>query len=156
TQTFVILSAGVIFHALLTALANQASLAHDLPRLLNWDSVPLLLAVIFAVTTAHEFAHGLTCKYFGGEVHEMGFLLYYLQPAFYCDVSDAWLFGEKRKRLWVGFAGAYFELFLWACAMLAWRISDSESQINYVALAVVATSGVKTLLNFNPLIKLDG
>lgn len=36
-------------------------------------------------------------------------MLIYLQPAFYCNVSDAWLFPEKSKRLWVTFAGAYFE-----------------------------------------------
>jgi len=98
----------------------------------------------------------LTCKHFGGEVHEMGFMLIYFQPALYCNVSDAWLFPEKSKRLWVGFAGPYFELFLWALATLAWRLTDTETWINYVALIVMTTSGVKTLFNFNPLIKLDG
>jgi len=56
----------------------------------------------------------------------------------------------------VGFAGPYFELFLWALATLAWRLTDMETWINYVALIVMTTSGVKTLFNFNPLIKLDG
>src|SRR5205814_5873818 len=112
--------------------------------------------VVFLVITAHELAHGLTCKHFGGEVHELGFLLIYLQPALYCNVSDAWLFPEKSKRLWVGFAGPYFELFLWALATLAWRLTDVETGLNYVAFIVMTSSGVKTLLNFNPLIKLDG
>src|SRR5204862_7672713 len=65
-------------------------------------------------------------------------------------------FPEKSRRFWVGFAGPYFELFLWACAMLVWRLTDPETGINFVALAVLATSGIKTLLNFNPLLKLDG
>ena len=62
---------------------------------------------MLTVTTAHEFAHGLACKHFGGEVHEIGFLLLYFQPAFYRNVSDAWLFAKKSQRLWVTFAGAY-------------------------------------------------
>ncbi|MBO0798050.1 MAG: hypothetical protein J2P31_04435, partial [Blastocatellia bacterium] len=103
-----------------------------------------------------EFAHGLTCKQFGGEVHELGFLLIYFQPAFYCNVSDAWLFPEKSKRLWVGFAGPFFELFIWAIATFLWRLTNADTLINFISLIVMASSGVKTLLNFNPLIKLDG
>jgi multidrug resistance efflux pump len=113
------------------------------------------LTILF-VTTAHEFAHGFACKRFGGEVHEVGFLLIYFQPAFYCNVSDAWLFPEKAKRLWVTFAGAYFEIFLWAVATLTWRVTEPGTWLNVVALVVMATSGIKTLFNLNPLIKLDG
>src|SRR5436189_2350861 len=109
-----------------------------------------------AVITAHEFAHGLTCKNFGGSVREIGFLLLYFQPAFYCNVSYAWLFPEKSKRLWVTFAGAYFEVFIWALATLVWRVTDPYTLVHYLALVVVATSGIKTLFNLNPLIKLDG
>src|SRR5947208_84558 len=86
----------------------------------------------------------------------MGFAMIFLMPAFYCNVSDAWLFPERSKRLWVGFAGPYFELFLWSLAVFAWRVTEPETWINFVALSVMATSGAKTLLNFNPLIKLDG
>src|SRR5439155_17673328 len=102
------------------------------------------------------FAHGLTCKRFGGEVHDLGFLLIYFMPSFYTNVSDAWLFPEKAKRLWVGFAGPYFEVFLWALATLAWRVTDVDTRINYAALLVMTLSGIKTLFNLNPFIKLDG
>src|SRR6185295_12679095 len=114
------------------------------------------MVVMFAVISAHELAHGVTCKRFGGEVHEMGFLLIYLQPALYCNVDDAWLFPEKSKRLWVGFAGPYFELFLWALGTWVWRLTNTDTVINFLAFIVMITSGVKTLFNFNPVIKLDG
>jgi len=40
-------------------------------------------------------------------------LVFFLQPAFYCNVSDAWLFPKKSQRLWVGFLpDPIFELFL--------------------------------------------
>ena len=68
----------------------------------------------------------------------------------------AWLFPEKSRRLWVTFAGAYFEIFLWALATLAWRVTEPWTPLNHLALVVMATSGIKTLFNLNPLIKLDG
>ncbi|PYK99362.1 MAG: hypothetical protein DME19_08895, partial [Verrucomicrobia bacterium] len=156
TPWFVALSAATIFTAFCVMVFNWDAFKHDLPRLYAFATIPAVWAIILLVTTAHEFAHGLTCKRFGGEVHELGFLLLLLQPCLYCNVSDAWLFPQKSKRLWVSFAGPYFELFLWALAALAWRLTESDTWLNYVALAVTATSGVKTLLNFNPLIKMDG
>ena len=157
TSFFVLLSAAVILAAAGVTFTSWDDFRLDLPRLYrSWPSIAAALALNFLVVGAHEFAHGLTCARFGGEVHEMGCALVFLQPAFYCNVSDAWLFSEKSKRLWVGFAGPYFELFLWALAVLTWRLTEPDTWINFVALSVMATSGLKTLLNFNPLIKLDG
>ena len=156
TPHFLALSATLILLAAGITVLNWSDLGENVSRLYRLSAVPLLVTIVLVVGSAHEFAHGLTCKHFGGEVHEMGFMLIYFQPALYCNVSDAWLFPEKSKRLWVGFAGPYFELFLWALATLAWRLTDMETWINYVALIVMTTSGVKTLFNFNPLIKLDG
>jgi len=156
TPLFLVISAAIILGAAYVVFANWEDAAQDVSRLFQFSAIPVILLVVFLVVTAHEFAHGLTCKHFGGEVHELGFFLIYFQPALYCNVSDAWLFAEKSKRLWVGFAGPYFELFLWALATLVWRLTDVETGINYVAFIVMTTSGVKTLFNFNPLIKLDG
>jgi hypothetical protein len=83
-------------------------------------------------------------------------MLLYLKWAFYCNVSDAWLFPEKSKRLWVSFAGAYFEVFLWALATLIWRLTEPGTVLHFQALVVMAASGIATLFNLNPLIKLDG
>src|SRR5207237_138067 len=151
-----VLCATLIAGAVGTAVANWSDITQDLSRLYRLEAIPPFLAITFIAASAHEFAHGVTCKHFGGEVHELGFMLIYLQPAFYCNVSDAWLFPEKSKRLWVGFAGPYFELTLWALAVFTWRLTDVDIWANYVALIVMAGSGVKTLLNFSPLLKLDG
>src|SRR5207244_9974146 len=135
---------------------NWPQFQHSLPELYRLATIPLIVAIILLVTAAHEFAHGFTCKHFGGEVHEMGVLLIYFQPAFYCNVSDAWLFPEKSRRLWVTFAGPYFELFLWALSTLTWRVTESGTGLRWVALVVMVTSGIKLFFNLNPLIKLDG
>src|SRR5207249_8576630 len=156
TPYFIVISATTIACALVLTAASHAAILRDMSGLWRVENLLLAWIAVFVVTAGHEFAHGLTCKRFGGEVHELGFLLIYFTPAFYVNVSDAWLFPEKGKRLWVGVAGPYFELVLWAVATLAWRLTDAETGVNYVALMVMTLSGVKTLLNLNPFIKLDG
>ena len=155
TPQFIVSSACTIFLALAIAILNWEDILHEAAGLYHFSTLTLLIPIVCAVVTAHEFAHGLTCKHFGGEVREMGFMLVYLQPAFYCNVSDAWFF-RKRQRLWVSFAGPYFELFIWATATLLWRLVDTGTWTARICLIVMATSGIKTLFNFNPLIKLDG
>jgi len=60
----------------------------------------------------HEFGHGLSCKAFGGEVHEMGFLFLCFSPAMYCNVSDAWRLPNKWHRIIISAAGIYVELMI--------------------------------------------
>lgn len=156
TPWFVALSALVILISVGVTARHADEAVQHLGRLYHLSAVPVLVVTIFAVVGAHEFAHGLTCKHFGGEVHEIGGMLIYFQPALYVNVSDAWLFPEKTKRLWVAFAGPYFELFLWGLATLVWRVTDVQTWLNYLAFVVMASSGIKTLVNFNPLVKLDG
>ena len=127
TPSFMFVSGAFILFAFAIALGHWSDYLDDLPRLYHFSAIPVFLTISFLVVSMHEFAHGLTCKHFGGEVHEIGFFLVYLQPALYCNVSDAWLFPEKSKRLWVGFAGPYFELFLWSVATLAWHATDTDT-----------------------------
>jgi multidrug resistance efflux pump len=156
TPSFVVFLAAVILSGLAVSIVNGTEITRDLLDLYRPEMVLAAWFIIFAVTAAHEFAHSLTCKRFGGHVHEMGFLLIYFQLAFYCNVSDAWLFPEKSRRLWVTFAGPYFELFLWALAVLTWRVTEPGTWVSAAALVVVATSAFKLVINLNPLIKLDG
>jgi len=56
----------------------------------RFQTIAYMWAALGVVKVIHEFGHGLSCKKFGGEVHEMGALLLCLSPALYCNVSDAW------------------------------------------------------------------
>ncbi len=156
TPAFVFISAASILTAVLIVIENWNAYAAGVAGIFELSTLPLFILLSFLVVSAHEFGHGLTCKRFGGDVHEMGVMLIYFQPAMYCNVSDAWLFPEKSKRLWVGFAGSYFELFLWSLATFLWLLTDVDTTINYCALIVMTGSGATVLANFNPLIKLDG
>jgi multidrug resistance efflux pump len=156
TPWFLACSGALILLAAGITVVHWDGITRDFLRAFRLEALLLAWLTVLAVTTAHEFAHGLTCKHFGGEVRELGFMLLFFQPAFYCNVSDAWLFPEKGKRLGVTFAGAYLEIVLWALATLTWRLLEPGTTLSFLALVVMATSGVKTLFNWNPLIKLDG
>ena len=113
--------------------------------------------LLLALGAIHEFGHGLTCKHFGGDVHQMGFLLIYFTPAFYTDTTDILLFNKSSQRQWVIFAGIWVELFLCGIAVLVWHFSSPGTVVNDVAYKMALLSGVQgALLNLNPLIKADG
>jgi putative peptide zinc metalloprotease protein len=156
TRTFLVLSLGCMLLAAVLVWANRQELVTAFVRAWRWETLVLAWLALAAVTTCHEFAHGLTCKRYGGEVHEVGFLLMFFIPCFYCNVSDAWLFREKSKRLLVTLAGGYCDLVLWALAVFVWRVTDPASLPNYVAWVVLSVCGARIFFNFNPLLKLDG
>jgi len=156
TRGFAAVYAAAAVGAIAIAAANRGEYAEQAVRLLRPGTIATVIVMVFLVTVLHECAHGLTCKHYGGHVHEMGFLLIYFMPAFYCNVSDAWLFPSKRERIWVSFAGVYFQIFLWALAVIVWRLLDQETWPSDACAVLMATSGLSTLFSLNPLIKLDG
>ncbi len=110
--------------------------------------------VIIAV---HELGHGFTCKYFGGQVHEIGAMLFYFEPAFFCNVNDAWTFPELRARFWVTAAGSWIQMVLASIAAIVWWAAEPGTLVSQIALAAVVIGGITTvLMNLNPLIPLDG
>ena len=109
------------------------------------------------VKVIHEFGHGLSCKAFKGECHEMGVLLMCLSPALYCNVTDAWTVADKWKRIVISFAGIYVELVIAALATFVWWYTPSMPVVNYTAMCVMVLCSVSTVVfNANPLMRFDG
>jgi putative peptide zinc metalloprotease protein len=110
------------------------------------------------MTVIHEACHGITCKRFGGEVHDVGVLLLYLQfPGCYCNVNDAWSFPSRARRVWVTFAGGYSGIVLAALAVFAWWGTSQGSPVHRHAYAVIVIGFFGNVLsNFNPLVRFDG
>jgi hypothetical protein len=128
----------------------------DLSRL-GPGRVAAIVLVGLAVTLVHELGHAFTCKHFGGEVRELGFMLVYLQPAFYCNVNDAWSFPELRARLWVTAAGMWIQMVVAGLAAIVWWFAASGTLLADVMLAAMVAGGLTSVLtNLNPLLPLDG
>ncbi len=119
----------------------------------NWFWLGITMAV---VKVLHEFGHGLSCKHFGGECHELGAMLLVLTPALYCNVSDSWMLPNKWHRAAIGAAGMYVELFLASIATFLWWFS-SPGLLNHICLSVMFICSVSTVIfNGNPLLRFDG
>ncbi len=105
----------------------------------------------------HESAHAVTCKHFGGQVHNMGFMLIYFSPAFFADISEVYVYGSKWPRVAAIFAGIWVELMFCAAATVVWWGTPAGSPIHDFTYKVMLITGVAVvLMNLNPLIKLDG
>jgi putative peptide zinc metalloprotease protein len=109
------------------------------------------------VGVVHEFGHAYACKGFNGGVNEMGFMIMYFQPAFYCNVNDAWTFPRLSDRLWVTAAGAWVELLFGAAAAFTWAVAAPGTVLSDVSLMITVLAGGMALLsNVNPLLPYDG
>jgi putative peptide zinc metalloprotease protein len=118
----------------------------------------LFLAWLLYIFTkvVHEFGHGLTCKNYGAEVHEIGLLLIVLTPCFYVDVSDAWMVRNKWHRVLITAAGIYVEVMMAAAAALVWLYTE-PGLANQVAFNLMILCSISTFLfNANPLLRFDG
>jgi putative peptide zinc metalloprotease protein len=127
----------------------------DPTRNTPWDWVGLF-GLVFSVSIWHELGHGFTCKRFGGEVHDIGFMIFYFEPAFYCNIDDSYLFPKVSERIWCAFGGPYFELGLCSIAVGTWLLTPAEWWVHTLAASLVFITGLSALINLNPLIKLDG
>jgi putative peptide zinc metalloprotease protein len=115
------------------------------------------LALTLTVTKIlHEFGHGLSCKHFGGECHEIGVMFLVLTPCLYCNVSDSWMLPNRWHRAAIGAAGMYVEVVLASICTFIWWFTE-PGPLNYTCLNVMFISSVSTVLfNANPLLRYDG
>ncbi|MBF0153710.1 MAG: hypothetical protein HQL64_08225 [Magnetococcales bacterium] len=148
--------------ALALGISQEARFSNDFQDIFQFQSQggwPFfnIWLVTLAAIALHETAHGLTCKHFGGEVNDMGFLLLAFQPCLYCNVNDAWMFDNNRHKIYVALAGIWIELVLAAVAVFVWLLTDIQHPVGRIAFILVTISTAASLLmNLNPLLKYDG
>ncbi|HEY7183448.1 MAG TPA: hypothetical protein VIC84_18600, partial [Blastocatellia bacterium] len=142
--------------AALLALMNAAEVARYGGYVLREHYVAVLVASLLVGVT-HEFAHGLTCKAFGGRATEVGVLMvYYFLPGLYCNVSGVHLIRRRGRRLWVIAAGIYWQLLAGTLSLLAWLSLAPYTPPADLAFCFFLGSVADIAFNANPLIKLDG
>lgn len=133
--------------------------AELLPGLMRYFSLPLVLllcALGCIFLAAHEIAHGLACKYFGGSIQEMGMMW---KPPFlsaYCKIDDVVLFHNRWHRVYTAFAGIFVNLLMLIPFALLWRFSSESSEAQVISAFVFISVNLFILVNLIPFIDLDG
>ncbi len=137
------------FNAFLARLPSQQ-------QFLTPSGLIILSVTLGVIKILHEFGHGVSCRHFGGDCHEMGIMFLVFTPCLYCNVSDAWLFPNKWHRIAVSAAGIYVELILASLAAYGWWFS-SPGLFQSVCLSIMFVCSVNTVVfNGNPLLRYDG
>jgi putative peptide zinc metalloprotease protein len=162
TKEFAVFSAAVFTFMAWVYIANWSQIGKDSLLFYNFTEKTAgdlaefwILFLILAFF--HESAHGLTCKHYGGQVHAMGFHLIYLTPAFFVDVSEAFVYASRWQRLIIILAGIGIEMVFCAVATVVWWGTPPGSPAHDLAYKIMLITGVAVVVvNMNPLIKLDG
>ncbi|MFI2564129.1 daptide biosynthesis intramembrane metalloprotease [Paenarthrobacter sp. NPDC018779] len=143
----------------LGGMVGLSTAGHEILRVLS-TPLPLeaylgVAAAMFASTLLHELGHGLALAYFGGQPRRIGIMLFYLSPAFFCDVTDGWRLPSRKQRVLVALAGPMVHLGLGSAALSLQGFMTASTAKDGVLLYGVLCYCV-AVLNLFPFIKLDG
>ncbi|WP_320043303.1 hypothetical protein [uncultured Desulfobacter sp.] len=146
----------ILFFAGKTLVDNFDQALEQAQGVLAQDNLIWLYTGLVIVKVLHEFGHAVICKKFRGEVHVMGVMLMVFSPLPYMDATSSWGFREPWKRMAVGAAGMFVELFIAGLAVFVWA-ATGQGVLHSVAYNIMFIASVSTVLfNANPLIRFDG
>ena len=141
--------------AIQIAATQWTKLAAASQGVLSGTSWISLLVFWLLLKVIHEFAHGIACKRYGGEVPEAGVLMLLFTPMAFVNVTSMWRFPSRWQRIIVAAAGMYVELFVSFIALIVWANTtglSADTAYNVFLMASVTT----ILFNANPLMRFDG
>jgi putative peptide zinc metalloprotease protein len=128
----------------------------EFDQFFGWPNLIYLWSTLAVAKIIHEFGHGLSCKHFGGECHEMGVMLLVFSPCLYCDVTDSWMLKNKWKRIAIAATGIHIEVIISAAAIFIWW-NTTSGLLHHLCLNVFFVTTVTTVIfNANPLMRFDG
>ncbi|MEI8017634.1 MAG: hypothetical protein WCH39_05495 [Schlesneria sp.] len=149
----------LIVSALVLVFVQFDQLVARLPEARSWlsaQNLVLMVCILACVKVVHEIGHGLACKRFGGECHEMGLMLLVFTPCLYCNVSDIWMLSSKWQRMAVSAAGIAIEATIAAACTFLWWFSE-PGLFHSICLNLMIVCSVSTVVfNGNPLLRYDG
>jgi putative peptide zinc metalloprotease protein len=145
----------ILIGGILGAMAAGPSIWRVLATPLPLDVYLYVAGAMFASTLLHELGHGMALSYFGGTPRRIGIMLFYLSPAFFCDVTDGWRLGSRKQRVVIALAGPLVHLGLGSIALAAQTFLPASS-VKDAALLYGVICWAVAILNLFPFIKLDG
>jgi putative peptide zinc metalloprotease protein len=145
-----------VFTAKWSVFGPDIPLYYDFSKKTFSDLVEFWL-LLFAIGFVHESAHGLTCKHYGGEVHNMGLMFLYFTPCFFVDVTESWISSSRLQRMATIIAGIWIEMIFCGVATIVWMNTQAGEWMHDFSYKLILLTGLAVVvINLNPLIKLDG
>ena len=104
----------------------------------------------------HELSHGIMCKRFGGEVHEMGIMVYFGTVCPFVDTTDTWMLPGKWQKVWVSFAGPFSTITFACIEGLLFLLFYQTPDLAFVFGALFSLHFLSFFVNLFPWIETDG
>jgi putative peptide zinc metalloprotease protein len=156
TRTTMWISIAILALGVIVFMQHLDRLDQAIGNLFSFQNAVLMVVTTFVIKSIHELGHGLTCKHFGGEVHEVGAMFLVFQPYFFVNVSDSWTMPNRMHRVLVSFAGIYVELIFAAFATFLWAVVQPGAFRDFLFNVIFIASVSTIIFNANPLMRFDG
>lgn len=137
-------------------LASPARTVAILGAPLPWQAYLAVIVAGVVATTLHELGHGVALMHQGGRPSRLGVMLFYLVPAMFCDVSDAWRLPRPRQRVVVALAGVLVQAVVGGVAALAAVLLPLPDAVEAGLVVFAVISYAAGVLNLIPFAKFDG
>jgi putative peptide zinc metalloprotease protein len=146
-----------VFHtwpAIVLVVASVVALTalfaiHGMPAV-TMDAVFPAFGISLVTLFVHELGHAAACMRFGAAPSRIGFTIYVVYPAFFCDVTEAWTL-SRRQRVVVDVGGFYLQ----GLAIAGLAVAYFATGWAPLHLAVWMALGTFAL-SLNPMFKFDG
>ena len=115
-----------------------------------------LLLVWVVLKVLHELGHAVACLRYGGQVTRCGVMFILFSPIAWVDVTSAWSFRSRWRRIVVSSAGMYVEFLIAAIAAIIWGWTEDPFVATMTRNVVISASVTTLLFNLNFLMRFDG
>lgn len=151
---------GMLLIGLIALIAQWNQVLHVVRSPVPLVGLVIVACALTAATLVHELAHGATLTRFGEVPRRAGFMLLYLSPAFFVDVTNGWRLPRRRDRVAVALAGPAVHAMLAGGSLVAawgvatWFADAPEAHTTLVLLGIAALAIVA--VNLIPFVRFDG
>jgi putative peptide zinc metalloprotease protein len=121
----------------------------------GWAPIAFYLTAVLGAGVVHEMSHALVARSVGVRVPAMGFMVMFLHPAFYADVSGINLLANRRDRIAVLLAGVKANNAMAALALVV-CLTFPSGGLGLYALLFAGLNLILVLINLIPFVEYDG
>lgn len=116
-------------------------------------TIIIIYIINFICACIHEFCHEAACYKYTRKIGRLGIKLFYMMPAFFCDVSNMYMTSSKKKCFYISAAGLMSNVVI---ANLSIIIFDHAGGSSNLFLLIYFINVCNIALNLIPFAKYDG
>ena len=125
---------------------NSASMS------MGYDALLMLFLYVLISGLIHELGHSSLFYKYSGKKANIGVTFNYVFPAFFSDVRDSALLGNKNERLAIHFAGVFYQVIFFPIILLPFYMWKSDAALVLLSYMLI----IQVFFNLVPFLKNDG